>query len=44
MVKADVNRDYYADLEVVPTASEEEIKKAYRSLGVFFYDMLMLAC
>lgn len=33
MVKADVSRDYYADLEVAPTASEEDIKKAFRSLG-----------
>ena len=35
MVKADVNRDYYADLNVLPTASEEDIKKAFRNLGVF---------
>jgi len=36
MVKADVDRDYYADLEVQPTASEEDIKKAFRNLGTFF--------
>jgi curved DNA-binding protein CbpA len=36
MVKADVDRDYYADLEVHPTASEEDIKRAFRNLGTFF--------
>jgi curved DNA-binding protein CbpA len=34
MVKADVSRDYYADLEIHPTASEEDIKKAFRNLGI----------
>ncbi len=36
MVKADVSRDYYADLDVSLNASEEEIKKAFRNLGAFF--------
>ena len=33
MVKADVKRDYYADLELPPTADAEEIKKQFRALG-----------
>jgi curved DNA-binding protein CbpA len=36
MVKADIDRDYYADLEVQPTASDEDIKRAFRNLGTFF--------
>lgn len=36
MVKADVTRDYYADLELPANASEERIKKAFRDLGAFF--------
>ena len=33
MVKADVKRDYYADLELPSTADSEEIKKQFRLLG-----------
>jgi hypothetical protein len=33
MVKADVKYDYYADLELPPTADAEEIKKQFRTLG-----------
>lgn len=33
MVKADPKRDYYADLELKPSATEEEIKKQFRKLG-----------
>ena len=33
MVKADVKRDYYADLELPSTADTEEIKKQFRLLG-----------
>ena len=33
MVKADVKRDYYADLELKPNAEPEEIKKQFRKLG-----------
>lgn len=33
MVKADVKRNYYADLELPTDASLEEIKKQYRKLG-----------
>lgn len=33
MVKADASRDYYADLEISSSASDEEIKKAFRLLG-----------
>lgn len=33
MVKADVRRDYYADLGVSPGAESEEIKKQFRKLG-----------
>jgi len=33
MVKADSRRNYYADLELSPTADTEEIKKQFRKLG-----------
>lgn len=33
MVKADVRRDYYADLGVGPGADTDEIKKQFRKLG-----------
>ncbi|GAB7366268.1 hypothetical protein MBLNU230_g7826t1 [Neophaeotheca triangularis] len=37
MVKADVKRNYYADLEVSNTASVEEIKKQYRKLALAYH-------
>ncbi|KEF60805.1 uncharacterized protein A1O9_02367 [Exophiala aquamarina CBS 119918] len=33
MVKADVKRDYYADLELPPTADSEDIKRQFRLLA-----------
>ena len=33
MVKADVKRDYYADLELPATADNEEVKRQFRLLG-----------
>ncbi|KIW93798.1 uncharacterized protein Z519_05113 [Cladophialophora bantiana CBS 173.52] len=33
MVKADIKRDYYADLDLPPTADTEEIKKQFRLLA-----------
>ncbi len=33
MVKADTKRDYYADLDLPPTADAEDIKKQFRALG-----------
>ena len=33
MVKADVKRDYYADLELPFNADNEEIKRQFRLLG-----------
>lgn len=33
MVKADLTRDYYGDLEIAPNATEIEIKKQFRALG-----------
>ncbi|KAK4939089.1 hypothetical protein LTR10_020575 [Elasticomyces elasticus] len=33
MVKADVKRDYYADLDLPPTADTEDIKKQFRHLA-----------
>jgi len=33
MVKADPRRDYYADLELTPAATGEEIKKQFKKLG-----------
>jgi curved DNA-binding protein CbpA len=34
MVKPDMTRDYYADLELPPTADVAEIKKQFRKLGM----------
>ena len=33
MGKAEADRDYYADLELEPTADANEIKKAFKKLG-----------
>lgn len=33
MVKADVRKDYYADLGLGPDADTDEIKKQFRKLG-----------
>ena len=33
MVKADARRDYYADLELPPAATAEEIRKQFHKLG-----------
>jgi curved DNA-binding protein CbpA len=33
MVKADVSRDYYQDLELKPGADVNEIKKQFKKLG-----------
>jgi curved DNA-binding protein CbpA len=35
MVKSDVKTDYYADLDLLPTADAEEIKKQFRTLGEY---------
>ena len=35
MVKADINIDYYADLDLPSTADAEEIKKQFRTLGEY---------
>ncbi|KAF3006838.1 hypothetical protein E8E13_010671 [Curvularia kusanoi] len=37
MVKADASRNYYADLKVAPTASENEIRKAFRTLALQYH-------
>jgi curved DNA-binding protein CbpA len=37
MVKADATRNYYADLKVSPTASENEIRKAFRTLALQYH-------
>jgi DnaJ-class molecular chaperone len=34
MVKADLSRDYYGDLEILPTADTAEIKKQFKKLGM----------
>lgn len=33
MVRADVKKDYYADLDLKPNADPQEIKKQFRNLG-----------
>ena len=33
MVKADARHDYYADLELPPAATAEEIRKQFHKLG-----------
>ncbi len=34
MVKAEPDRDYYADLELQPAASANDIKKQFKKLGI----------
>ena len=34
MGKADVERDYYGDLELEPTADPNEIKRQFKKLGM----------
>lgn len=34
MVKVDLTRDYYGDLELPSTANVEDIKKQFRKLGM----------
>lgn len=36
MVKPDVRRDYYAELNTLPGAEQDEIKKQFRKLGKSF--------
>ena len=33
MVKVDVNRNYYAELELTPAATAEDVKKQFKKLG-----------
>lgn len=33
-LQINMNRDYYAELDVPPTANAEEIKRSYRKLGI----------
>ncbi len=33
MVKPDAKHDYYADLELPPTADAEDVKRQFRQLG-----------
>jgi hypothetical protein len=44
MVKADVKRDYYADLELPSTADTEEVKKQFRLLGKVMCAPLIGTC
>ncbi|OAX85554.1 hypothetical protein ACJ72_00048 [Emergomyces africanus] len=37
MVKADIKRDYYADLGLDPKAEDDEIRKKYRKLALQFH-------
>ena len=34
MVKADLSRDYYGDLELSPNADANEIKRQFKKLGM----------
>lgn len=43
MVKADVRRDYYADLGLLPSAPSEDVKKQFRKLGEFYVSVLMMS-
>jgi hypothetical protein len=43
MVKADIKKDYYADLELPSTADTEEIKKQFRLLGKIMPDVAVRA-
>ena len=43
MVKADVKRDYYADLELPSTADGEEVKRQFRLLGKVKCDLAVWA-
>jgi hypothetical protein len=42
MVKADVRRDYYADLGIGPAADTDEIKKQFRKLGTTHFSLFQL--
>ncbi len=49
MVKADLTRDYYGDLELAPTADVTEIKKQFKKLGKspfcqLLYRSFILSC
>ena len=41
MVKADMDCDYYGDLEISHTADDAEVKKAYKKLGKY---LLIYTC
>jgi DnaJ-class molecular chaperone len=46
MVKPDVQRDYYADLGLTPSADLEDIKKQYKKLGMAtgLHSLALLEC
>ncbi len=44
MVKADMTRDYYGDLEILPTADLAEIKKQFKKLGMCDLSLVSLPC
>ena len=41
MVKIDFTRDYYADLGVSPDATDADIKKQFRKLGMSYFEPLV---
>ena len=43
MVKAEVRRDYYADLELPPAATADEIRKQFKKLGEIIALFIMQA-
>jgi curved DNA-binding protein CbpA len=42
MAKADLTKDYYADLELLPGAAEADIKKQFKKLGMCTLCLLLL--
>lgn len=44
MVKADLTRDYYGDLDLHPGADAQEIKKQFKKLGMVLELNFMAFC
>lgn len=42
MVKADLSRDYYGDLDLLPNADANDIKKQFKKLGMIPFYFLFI--